>query len=183
MRKIQGFTLIELMLTLTVAAIVLGIAIPSFNQTMLNNSSASLGSELSVALNYARSEAVKRAKRVSICASDNGTSCLAINNWDKGWLVFVDDAATDAAAAVTVGTVLRYWDELPFSTQVSALKGTATNIAFLRFTSSGTVARTGATDADPRKFIVYVDGCEGKASVNIAVGLSGMISPQRIDCP
>lgn len=183
MRKNRGFTLIELMITLAVAAVVLGIALPSFTQMMRNNNSIAIGSELSAALNYARSEAVKRSKRVSICASSDGLSCLAANNWGQGWLVFVDNATTDSAAAATVGTVLRYWDELPTNTNVSALKGASTNIVFLRYTSSGAVARAGGTDADARKFIVYVNGCKGKASQEIVVGLSGMISPKKIDCP
>lgn len=183
MRKLKGFTLVELMIALTVAAIVLGMAVPSFKLTMLNNSSASVGGELTTALNFARSEAVKRAARISVCASDDGTTCLAANNWDKGWLVFVDDAIADTTATVTVGTILRYWDDLPEKVKVSALKGAATNIQFVRFTSSGTLARTNAADAEARKFIVYVEGCKGKSSVNIRVGLSGMLSPEKIDCP
>lgn len=180
MRKNTGFTLIELMITLAVAAIVMSVAIPSFTQMMLNNSSATVGTELSVALNYARSEAIKRAQRVSICASDNGIACLPANNWKEGWLVFVDDAATDTAAAATVGTVLRYWDELPEEIDVSALKFPSnTNIPFLRFISTGAIAR----DVEGRKFIVFMEGCEGRAAANIAVGISGMISVQRMDCP
>lgn len=178
MRKNKGFTLIELLITLAVAAIVMSVAIPSFTQMMLNNSSATVGTELSVALNYARSEAIKRAQRVSICASDNGIACLPANNWKEGWLVFVDDAATDTAAAATVGTVLRYWDELPEEIDVSALKGNA-NIPFLRFISTGAIAR----DVEGRRFIVFMDGCEGRAAANIVVGISGMISVQRMDCP
>lgn len=181
MRKNRGFTLIELMVTLAVAAVVLGLAVPNFTQMMRNNNSITAGSELSVAINYARSEAVKRAKRVSLCASSDGLACLAAGNWNEGWMVFVDDAATDGAA-VTVGTVLRYWDELPANINVSAVKG-ASNIQYLRYTSTGVIARLNGTDVDSRKFTVYVNGCIGKSSQEITVGLSGMVNPEKIDCP
>jgi type IV fimbrial biogenesis protein FimT len=182
MRKNRGFTLIELMVTLAVAAVVLGLAVPNFTQMMRNNNSITAGSELSVAINYARSEAVKRAKRVSLCASSDGLTCLAAGNWKEGWMVFVDNAATDGAA-LTVGTVLRYWDELPANINVSAVKGASTNIQYLRYTSTGVVARLNGTDIDSRKFTVYVNGCVGKSSQEIKIGRSGMVSSEKIDCP
>ena len=181
MGKIKGFTLVELMVTLAVAAIALGIAIPSFNQTMRNNSSSALGSELAGALNYARSEAVKRAKRVSICASNDGATCLAANNWKEGWLVFIDDAAADSTAAVTVGTVLRYWSDLNPLAVISARKtGTATDVSFVRFNSTGALARV---DQLGRRFTARITGCKGDAATQIDVGLAGMLSTTKQACP
>lgn len=181
MRKIKGFTLIELMITLAVAAIALVVAIPSFNQTMRNNSSSALGSELASALNFARSEAVKRAKRVSICASNDGATCLAANNWEKGWLVFIDNAAADNTATVTVGTILRYWSGLNSLAVVTGQKNTSsTNIDFVRFTSTGALARL---DAEGRKFTARVANCKGNAATSIVVGLAGMLSTTKQACP
>lgn len=181
MRKIQGFTLIELLVTLAVLAIVLGIAVPSFNQTMRNNSSVALGSELAGALNYARSEAVKRSKRVSICASEDGATCLAANNWKKGWLVFVDEAPADNTATATVGAILRYWSGLNPQAVVSGQTNVnSTNVGFVRFTSTGTLARL---DAEGRRFTVRVSNCKGDAQTRIVVGLAGMLSTSKQACP
>lgn len=181
MRKIKGFTLIELMVTLAVAAIVLGIAIPSFNQTMRNNSSSALGSELAGALNYARSEAVKRAKRVSICASNDGATCLAADNWEEGWLVFIDDAAADNTAAVTVGIVLRYWSDVNPLAVISAQQiGPSTNVSFVRFNSTGALARV---DQLGRRFTARITDCKGDAATQITVGLAGMLSTTKQACP
>jgi type IV fimbrial biogenesis protein FimT len=181
MRKITGFTLIELMVTLAVAAIALGIAIPSFNQTMRNNSSNALGNEFSTALNYARSEAIKRAKRVSICASSNGTSCLAANNWKQGWLVFVDDAAADNTANPTVGTVLRYWSNINPQAVVNVqISGSATDVSFVRFNSTGALARV---DNFGRRVSTRVTGCKGNSAIRIDIGLAGMLSTSKQDCP
>jgi type IV fimbrial biogenesis protein FimT len=182
MRKLAGFTLIELMVTLAVAAIALGIAIPSFNQTMRNNSSATLGNEMAGALNYARSEAIKRGKRVSICASNDGASCLAANNWKEGWLVFVDDAAADNTAAPTIGTVLRYWSDINPQAVISVqtLAPTPADVSFIRFNSSGALARL---DNVGRQASARVTGCKGDAAVRINVGLAGMLSTTKQACP
>lgn len=81
----RGFTLIELMVTLAVAAILLGIAIPSYQNFTVNSRMASQANDLITALNLARSEAVKRGANVTICASSNGTGCAG--SWEQGWIV------------------------------------------------------------------------------------------------
>lgn len=180
MKKITGFTLIELMVTLAVAAIVLGIAIPSFNQSMRNNSSSALGTELAGALNYARSESIKRAKRVSVCASSDGATCLAANNWKEGWLVFIDNAAADNTASPTVGTILRYWSDINDLAVISGQRTDAADISFLRFTNTGALARL---DTQARRFNVRITGCKGDSASRIDVGLAGMLSVTKQACP
>lgn len=178
----QGFTLIELIVTLAVLAIVVSMAAPGFNDMITNNRSASMASELVATVNYARSEAIKQAKRVSICPSDNGTSCLAeADQWNKGLLVFVDQAASDSAA-VNVGTVLRYWNKLDKNAVVS-LKQDSTAIAYLRFSSRGMLARSGGGDNDPRSFAAYVSGCKGNAGRSIQIGITGLVSSSPLTCP
>ncbi len=173
--------MIELMVTLTVTAIVLGIAIPNFNQAMRNNSSSALGSELAGALNYARAEAIKRAKRVSICASSDGATCLAADNWKEGWLVFVDNAAADNSATETVGTILRYWSDVNDLAVISGYRiNDSANVSFVRFTSTGVLARL---DTQGRRFSVRVTGCKGENAARISVGLAGMLSTTRQACP
>lgn len=184
MKKSHGFTLIELMITLAVAAVVLGIAIPSFTQMMRNNSSAAVGAEFSVALNYARSEAVKRAKRVSVCASSDGVTCLDVNNWKNGWLVFVDNAISDSGA-IAVGTVLRYWADVSPNT-IMTVKGGATgtqDVNYIRFTATGTLARADTKDIKGRFVVARVENCKGEAARLITVGLAGMLSSVKQACP
>lgn len=87
MRTCKGFTLIELMVTITVLAILVGIAIPSFRNIIDNNRSLALAQEGQAALQYARSEAVKRKRNVTICRSVNKTACENGTDWSVGWLV------------------------------------------------------------------------------------------------
>lgn len=95
MKKITGFTLIELMVTLLVASILLTIGVPSFLETIRRSRTISQANELVTALNLARSEAVKRGIQVTILRT--GTE------WEDGWQVFVDENADhvlDAGEAV-----------------------------------------------------------------------------------
>lgn len=81
----RGFTLIELLVTMAVAAILLTIAVPNFQMFVMNNRMASQANDLITALNLARSEAVKRAANVTVCASSDGASCTG--DWAAGWIV------------------------------------------------------------------------------------------------
>ncbi len=182
-KRTRGFTLIELMVTVSVLAIVLSLAAPSFKGMISNSRSTSLASELTAAVNFARAEAVKRVKRVTICPSSNGTSCLTSSDWAKGWLVFVDKATSDSAA-LEVETVLKYWDKLDPKTVVSLKKSnSSTEVAYLRFNSRGMLARAGASDVDPRLFEMYIGGCKGESGRKILIGLAGAVSTSKSSCP
>jgi type IV fimbrial biogenesis protein FimT len=181
MLKLQkGFTLIELMVTLAVLAVAVGIAAPSFKSQVLNNRSVTLGSDLVTALNFARVEAVKRGARVSICPSTDGATCIGGTQWAKGWMVFVDGAVSDGAAVV-VTTPLRHWNDLDSKAVVTAKKGAAA-IDFARFTGVGMLARTNGADADPRVFTAYITGCKGSMSSTITLGLAGMLNSTKNAC-
>lgn len=87
----KGFTLIELMITLAIAAIVLGMAAPAMRDMLQNGRITSQANDLLTALNIARSEAVKRAIPTTVCRSSDMTSCSAgAGSWAIGWIVFDD---------------------------------------------------------------------------------------------
>lgn len=77
-----GFTLIEAMVALAIAAILLTVAVPAFQDLVQNNRLVSHTNEFVTALNLARSEAIKRS--VSVTIKKTGT------NWEEGWQVFTD---------------------------------------------------------------------------------------------
>jgi type IV fimbrial biogenesis protein FimT len=110
MKKKTGFTLVELMVTLVVAAILLTVGVPSFLETIRRNRTTSQANELVTALNLARSEAVKRSMQVTVLR-------MGIE-WEDGWDVFVDedgdgsldpdvDALIQKYAALSEGYTLR----------------------------------------------------------------------------
>lgn len=94
MYKITGFTLVELLVALAVAVILLTVAVPSFRELILNNRRAAQVNELVTAMTLARSEALKRGNRVSLCRTSSYGSALPTcgqgDGWEDGWIIFND---------------------------------------------------------------------------------------------
>ncbi|MBI3562269.1 MAG: GspH/FimT family pseudopilin [Gammaproteobacteria bacterium] len=103
MKKQRAFTLVELMVTLAVFGILAVAAIPAYNGYVRSNRLITDTNAFVGALNFARSEAIKRNAPVSVCKSSDGATCLNNNsNWNTGWLVFVNND-NDSPAQVDAG--------------------------------------------------------------------------------
>ena len=88
-----GFTLIELLTTLGVAAVLVAIAVPAFTSFVQNDRDVGQVNSLVASLNYARSEAIKRASPngVVMCPSTDLKVCNLTANWAGGWIVAYQD--------------------------------------------------------------------------------------------
>ena len=90
----RGFTLVELLVVLAVGAILLAIAIPSYAFLVNSSRLAAVTNDLVTALHLARSEAIKRGMRVTVCKTSNAMAatpaCDTTASWQQGWLVFAD---------------------------------------------------------------------------------------------
>lgn len=84
-----GFTLVELVVTMAVAAILITVAVPSLRTMIQNGRLNTQANDLVGDLSLARSEAIKRRAFVGICISTNGTACTGGGNWRDGRAVFV----------------------------------------------------------------------------------------------
>lgn len=103
-RRATGFTLIELMVTIAVVAILLAIALPSFQGALRSNRVTTATNEMIASLSLARSEAIRNKGGAGVCPSSNGTAC--VGNWSDGWLVWAD---ANGNSALDIGeVVLRY---------------------------------------------------------------------------
>ena len=114
--RARGFTLLELMMTIGVGAVLLTLGIPSFVDLVRNNRAATNVNELLTAFAIARSESIKRGWNVSVCRSSDGANCT--DEWTEGWIVFRDDAVTDLDDPI-VGEVLRVWPGMPGAATVA----------------------------------------------------------------
>ncbi|MFO1388723.1 GspH/FimT family pseudopilin [Cellvibrio sp.] len=180
----NAFTLVELLVVLIVMGVVLQLALPNFRTAMSNNRSAGVGGELIAALTLARTEAIKRAKWVSICPTANGSSCGSATDWAKGWIVYVDAATSDTDTTATVLTstnIIRVWNDLPRGSVITAKKS-ATNLSYIRFNPSGLLARVG-NDTTPRILNAYISNCKGNQQYQISLGIAGMVTNTLIACP
>jgi len=97
----QGFTLIELMITITVLGILLAVAVPSFTDAVLGSKLRSYANNFLASVYLARGEAIKRNSVVNLCASSNGTSCTG--DWEQGWIVLTGTTVIQRQSALSSG--------------------------------------------------------------------------------
>lgn len=163
MRYSRAFTLIELLVTLAVLAIVMAIAAPSFTNLIQSNRTQTISNDLLGALQYARSEAVKRGAKVDICRR-NGDVCANAADWGNGWLVKVNG-----------GGVLRVWDAVGGRDTVTGPAETLT------YRPNGLLTK--ANDADDLTFTVAFSDCTGKPQYTIGLTATGRATSAKGTCP
>ncbi|GMQ77498.1 MAG: hypothetical protein BMS9Abin01_2856 [Gammaproteobacteria bacterium] len=97
MKYQDGFTIVELLIVVIIAAVLAAIAAPNLSDFVKNNARTTRVNTMVTALNYARGQAVTRNARVSLCKSSgpNFDNCAAVGtgNFEGGWIVFLDDGA------------------------------------------------------------------------------------------
>ena len=94
----KGFTLIELIFAMGISVLLIALTASSMQAFLLNNRQVSSINEFVASIQYARSEAVTRNNRITVCASVDGINCAAAT-WEGGWLIFNDlddDRVVDA---------------------------------------------------------------------------------------
>lgn len=101
-----GFTLVELAIAISIAAMLFALALPSYVRFIAEQRLLDDARRLSEGIMLARSEAVKRNRHVVICATTPVAGCGAAGHWHEGWVMFEDadgDAEHDAGDPM-VGT-------------------------------------------------------------------------------
>lgn len=94
----RGFTVVELMIVVTIAGILLTVGAPAFLDVVSRTLTNSQARTLLSGINSARGEAIRRNATVVICPSSDGADCDA-GNWTAGWLVFVDTGNSPASVS------------------------------------------------------------------------------------
>jgi type IV fimbrial biogenesis protein FimT len=190
----QGFTLIELMVTLVVMIVLMSLAVPSFVRLIAQNRLTTQTNEFIGTLHLARSEAVRRSQGVTLRASA-GT----LGDHSQGWRVFTDGDADGAAASpITTnpddGTVLREYGALAGSTSIKRVTRSGSAPTFTYTDATASLAdrmyvvfnSRGAKDTGTAAFFKVCDSANASIRGRIVqVSLVGKISLDSADatCP
>lgn len=182
--KWKGFTIIELMITLVVAAILLSVGIPSFIDMMKNNRLATATNNVAASVNFARGEAIARGQRVKVCKSVDGFDCTADDDWEQGWVVMVDDdddgTPDDIDGDGSDGPVLRVFGEV--SGDVSIVGVTDGDDSLL-------LTGKGRSDATAAQMLTLCDDRSGDFGWRLSLDPDGRLSilgykpSERVTCP
>lgn len=130
-----GLTMIELLITLAVLAILLAIGIPSFEGLMASTRVTNTTNELLSAFAQTRSEAIRRGQRVTICISANGIQCTNAGNWEQGWIIFSDATRAGNVANVDAGEIVIHNNRV--SLTGITIQGAAALPRYISFSSDG----------------------------------------------
>ncbi len=160
MKAKSGFTMIELIVTVAIAAIVLAIGIPSFSSLLKGNRTTTQTNLFVSSVNLARSEAVKRGIQVTLCASMDASSCTESTDWSAGWILLDN-----------TGILLQSWSELH---DQLTFTGSADGIQYL---NSGFLAGSSMS------FLLAEASCAGTEARQINISRIGHARVVNAPCP
>ncbi|MFK8053548.1 MAG: GspH/FimT family pseudopilin [Woeseiaceae bacterium] len=169
--RTRGFTLFELMITIAVAAVIAGFAVPSFVNIVRANRIVTDNNELVSALALARSEAIRSGLRTTVCRSADQATCAANGGWEQGWIVFTDP--TGAGTVDGGEEILRVWDPLDGGTTITPAPAFTSYVSFV---GSG---ETRGSAANRGTFSVCGKTNDVNEGRTISVGLIGYTSTQK----
>lgn len=89
-RKEAGFSLVELVVTVAIAATILSVVLPAFGAMLQRSREQSAYELLTLAFASARLESVKAGKPVTVCPSSDGLTCRGDDVWTDGWIIYED---------------------------------------------------------------------------------------------
>lgn len=89
-RRNAGFTLFELVVTIAVLGIVLGLGVPGFSRLAKRVRTVNTLHGLTASFAQARMEAIRRNAAVAVCPSADGRRCTGGTAWETGWILFTD---------------------------------------------------------------------------------------------
>ncbi len=122
--RCTGVSLIELLVAVAIVAILGAVGVPAFGQFRANQQVEAQRDALVQAVSTARVEAQRRSVPVVLCPSSDGLRCGGITDWNKGWMLYVDNDRSqsfDAKSDTLIASQLLAAD-VSINSAVSALR-------------------------------------------------------------
>lgn len=170
--RAAGFTLVELMVTVAVLAIILAIGMPSFSAIVQRNRLTTAANELVGTFQTAKMEAIRRNSRVVICPTSSGNGCSGVDDWSRV-VVFVDENSNGAKDSAE--TLVRDVQIIKPGANVTAQLGATSTI---RFGADGR-ARVGTTVVQGAVSLVSskLPAAEATRRVQVSAGRVNVCNP------
>lgn len=178
-RARRGFTLIELMVTVALVAVLMVLAVPSFVTFQRNAELTSTANSFLATLTAARAEAMKRQLRVFVVPNKDG-------DWGSGWMAFVDVGGDAAVAGNAVpksdsDILLSKMDSLPEAVSIGASGFEHDDVAYVMFNGSGFMNLIGG-QFPPVESLDFTNGKETRRVLAHATGRMRVCKPDDAGC-
>lgn len=159
-----GFTLIELMITLALLAVVLSFGVPNMTQLIRSNQVINQTNSVLGGIQLARAEAVKRGVGMAVCGSSDQATCDG--QWGQGWLVYEDSGGSTSPTATTI---VRVADG---SAEVDNTSG-----GVVRFDHQGL-----RRDTSESTVTIKRSACGSEKARQISVSIGGRAGSEKVSC-
>ncbi|VAW76324.1 hypothetical protein MNBD_GAMMA14-840 [hydrothermal vent metagenome] len=171
MKSENGFTLIELMVTLAIAATLVTIGVPNLQNFVMNNRLITHANDFIGAIQLARSEAIKRQRNTELCISTTFASspptCTGGQDWTAGWIVWADN---DRDTNISADEIIQVHEAFAGNASLtSAVKSQ------FRYNSIGLVDAAGT--------LTLCDSRTGEQGRQITISNAGRTSITNLACP
>lgn len=173
MRRSSGFTLLELMITLTIATILLTVALPSFTDAIRKNRLTTQASDVLVGFNLARSEAARLGVTTTICSSTDQSTCNGSDNWQNGWIVL--NASTN--------NVIRIWNAMKGGATLVASAGDSKSDTSLSFRPDGLVSNPTSDGTKRLTLVLKAPNCGVNELRTVDISNIGITTIAKSNCP
>ena len=160
-----GFTLYELLITVTIVGIVLAFGIPNMLAFNQNGRMTGTANDIHASFHLARSESSRAKTNITVCASANALTAAANcgGTWDQGFIVFVDEDGDINRAGVTE-TVIRAHGPIAEGITLAVANGAT----YFSFSSTG----LGRPNVGGNPAVSQVVMCDERGNVTAAGGAS-----------